>query len=214
MRAALLPRSFAVAVLSTTLAFACTTTSASQSVEDWGIDPEVLSDGGNALLRRAPDDAIDAIFQSVHGASRDDRQAGVLCSLFEPDADRSLQGLNSVAARLAPASRDQFASALANALVAAMQSPPQPYDAGAALQSLKAAGATAAILHDGFVRGLNASGRDPASRDARCQSLRWLLDAMQARPQPERAGMTRWLLDQGLSRLASGTTVSGAAPGK
>ena len=101
------------------------------------------------------------------------------------------------------ASRERFANAIAEALVGAMQSPPQPYDAAAAKQSLKAAGATAAILHDGFVRGLDASGADAASREARCQSLRWLLDAMQSRPPSERAAMTRWLLDQGLAQLSS-----------
>jgi hypothetical protein len=191
-----------------------TAASARPSIQDWGIDPGVLADGGDALLRRAPDDAIDAIFQSVHAASRDDAQARVLCTLFEPDADRSLQGLNAVAARLPQASRDRFANALANALVEALQSPPQPYDAVAALQSMKAAGATAAILHDGFVRGVNASGTDADSRAARCQSLRWLLDAMQSRPPHERAAMTRWLLDQGLGQLAPAADVSGAAPGR
>jgi hypothetical protein len=173
-----------------------------QSVADWGIDPDVLADSGSDLLRRAPDDAIDALFQAVHAASRNEDEARALCGLFEPDADRSLAGLNAVAVRLGPASRERFATAVADALVGATQSPPQPYDAAAALQSLKAAGATAAILHDGFVRGLNASGTQADSRDARCQSLRWLLDAMQARPQRERAAMTRWLLDQGVARLA------------
>ena len=133
-------------------------------------------------MRRAPDDAIDELFQAVHAASRNEDEARALCGLFEPDADRSLAGLNAVAVRLGPASRERFATAVADALVGATQSPPQPYDAAAALQSLKAAGATAAILHDGFVRGLNASGTEADSRDARCQSLRWLLDAMQARP--------------------------------
>jgi hypothetical protein len=208
-----LPRCCAV-VLSAALAFMSASTFAQPSLDDWGIDPGVLADGGNTLLRHAPDDAIDAIFQSVHAASQDDAQARALCGLFEPDADRSLQGLNAVAARLAPASRDRFAAALGNALLAAMQSPAQPYDAGAALQSLKAAGVTAALLHDGFVRGLNTAGNDDNSRAARCQSLRWLLDAMQARPQSERAGMTRWLLDQGLGRLATGMDVSGDARGR
>ena len=173
-----------------------------QSVADWGIDPDVLADSGSDLLRRAPDDAIDGLFQAVHAASRNEDEAQALCGLFEPDADRSLAGLNAVAVRLGPASRERFATAVADALVGATQSPPQPYDAATALQSLKAAGATAAILHDGFVRGLNASGTEADSRDARCQSLRWLLDAMQARPQRERAAMTRWLLDQGVARLA------------
>jgi len=181
---------------------AASTAAPAQSVADWGIDPDILADSGSDLLGRAPDDAIDGLFQAVHAASRNEDEARALCGLFEPDADRSLAGLNAVAVRLGPASRERFATAVADALVGATQSPPQPYDAAAALQSLKAAGATAAILHDGFVRGLNASGNDADSRGARCQSLRWLLDTMRARPQHERAAMTRWLLDEGVARLA------------
>ncbi len=175
---------------------------AQEDPADWGIDPAILGASGSDLLRRAPDSAIDGVFQAVHAASRNEDEARALCGLFEPDADRSLAGLNAVAMRLGTTSRERFATAVADALVGATQSPPQPYDAAAALQSLKAAGATAAILHDGFVRGVNASGTDDDSRDARCQSLRWLLDAMQTRPQRERAAMTRWLLDQGVARLA------------
>ena len=175
---------------------------AQEDPADWEIDPAILGASGSDLLRRAPDSAIDGVFQAVHAASHDDGEARALCGLFEPGADRSLQGLNAVAVQLGPASRERFANAIAEALVGAMQSPPQPYDAAAAKQSLKAAGATAAILHDGFVRGLDASGADAASRDARCRSLRWLLDAMQSRPPSERAAMTRWLLDQGLAQLS------------
>ena len=88
-------------------------------------------------------------------------EADALCGLFDPGADRSLAGLNAVASQLGPASRARFANAVANVLVGAMQSPPQRYDAAAARQSLKAAGVTAAILHDGFVAGLNADGNAP-----------------------------------------------------
>jgi len=190
-------------VLCFALALSPSIAPAQDALADWGIDPAVLGAGGSDLLRRAPDSAIDGVFQAVHAASQDEGESRALCGLFEPGADRSLQGLNAVATRLGPASRERFADAIAQALVGAMQSPPQPYDAAAAKQSLKAAGATAAILHDGFTRGLDASGSDAASRDARCQSLRWLLDAMQSRPPSERAAMTRWLLDQGLLQLSS-----------
>jgi len=61
---------------------------------------------------------------------------------------------------------------------------------------------TAAILHDGFIAGLNTTGSTIDNRAARCRSLRWLLDAMQSRRQGERAAMTRLLLDEGLARLA------------
>lgn len=169
----------------------------------WGFDPGVLAASGSDLLRRAPDREVDALFQAVHAAVQADDEAQALCALFDPDADRSLEGLNAAASQLGPASRERFATAVANALVAAMQSPPQPFDATAARQSLKAAGVTAAILHEGFVAGLSADGGDVDSRTARCRSLRWLLDAMQARPHAERAAMTRLLLDEGLARVAA-----------
>ena len=187
------------------LCMACPAAMAQSSLQDWGIDAGVLASSGSDLLRRAPDGEIDALFQAVHAASRDDDEAQALCALFEPDADRSLDGLNTAASRLGPASRERFATAVADALVAAVQSPPQAFDAAAARQSLKSAGATAAILHEGFVGGLNASGNDADARSARCQSLRWLLDAMQSRPAPERAAMTRLLLDEGFARLAPGS---------
>lgn len=174
------------------------------SLQDWGLDPGLLAGSGSDLLRRAPDGEVDALFQAVHAATQDDDEAQALCALFEPDADRSLDGLNAAASRLGPTSRDRFATAIADALVAALQSPPQAFDAAAARQSLKSAGVTAAILHEGFVGGLNATGTDTDARTARCQSLRWLLDAMQSRPPPERAAMTRLLLDEGLARLAPG----------
>jgi hypothetical protein len=175
---------------------------ASAQDTDWNLDPGALLASGNDLLRQVPDAEMDGLFQAVHDAAQDDRQAQLLCGLFDPDADRSLQGLGAVASKLDPASRQRFASAIAAALVAAMQSPQQPFDAARAGQSLKAAATTAAILHDGFVAGLNTSGADSTSRRSRCRSVRWLLDAMQSRPQAERAAMTRLLLEQGLTRLA------------
>ena len=168
----------------------------------WSFDPGALVAGSSDLLRRAPDTQIDGLFQAVHAATLEAREAQAICALFQPDADRSLAGLNAAASQLGPASRQRFANALADTLVAAMQSPPQPYDASTAQHALKAAGVTAALLHDGFVGGLTATGNDANTRDARCRSLRWLLDAMQSRPIGERAGMTRFLLDQGLTRLA------------
>lgn len=175
---------------------------ASAQDTDWNLDPGALLASGNDLLRQVPDAEMDGLFQAVHDAAQDDRQAQLLCGLFDPDADRSLQGLGAVASKLDPASRQRFASAIAAALVAAMQSPQQPFDAARAGQSLMAAATTAAILHDGFVAGLNTSGADSTSRRSRCRSVRWLLDAMQSRPQAERAAMTRLLLEQGLTRLA------------
>ena len=180
----------------------------------WTFDPSVLATSGGDLLRRAPDPQIDGLFQAVHAATRDDHDAQALCRLFEPDADRSLAGLNAVAAQLGNATRQQFAGAVADILVAAVQSPVQAYDAAGAWQLLKSAGATAAILHDGFLRGLQADGSGVEPRHARCQSLRWLLDAVQARPAHERAAITRLLLDQGLARLAPTPGVAPAGSGR
>ena len=181
-----------------------------QDAGAWSLDPGVLV-AGNDLLQRAPDREVDALFQAVHAAAQDDSQAQAMCALFAPGAERDLDALNAAAARLGPASRERFATAVADVLVASLQSPPQPWDAAATKQSLKAAGATAAILHDGFLAGLNADGDDAGSRASRCRSLRWLLDAMQSRPAPERAAMTRLLLAQGLAYLG-GSAARSALP--
>lgn len=169
---------------------------------DWSFDPGMLATGQD-LLQRTPAREMDALFQAVHVAARDDAQAQALCALFEPDADRSLAGLDAVAARLAPGSRQQFATAVANAMLVSLQSPVQPDDSALARQGLKSAAVTAGMLHDGFVAGLAARASDGDSRAARCRSLRWLLDAMQSRPLPERAAMTRQLLQQGLDQATA-----------
>ena len=189
-----------IGLLCATLAWPCWAAAQDGS---WSFDPGVLAAGGGDLLARTPDPQVDDLFQAVHATAQSDGEAPALCALFEPDADRSLTGLNAFASQLAPASRDRFANAVADALVAAMQSSPRPFDAAAAKQSLKAAGATAAILHEGFVAGISANGVDADSRALRCRSLRWLLDAMQTRPPRERAAMTRLLLAEGLSRMAA-----------
>lgn len=168
----------------------------------WGFDPGALVAGGD-LLQRVPAREMDALFQAVHAAAQADDEAQAMCALFDPQGDRSLAGLNAAAWRLGPASRQRFSLAIADALAASLQSSPQRYDPAAAKQALKAAGVTAAIVHEGFVAGLNADGVDNDSRAQRCQSLRWLLDAMQSRPPQERAAMTRLLLDQGLARLSA-----------
>lgn len=163
------------------------------------LNPDVLAIG-NDLLQRAPEREVDGLFQAVHGAMQDPGDADTLCGLFDPSADRSLDGLNAIAARLGPGNRQRMLTAVVNVLLAAWQSPPQADDRVMARQALKSAGVTAALLHDGFVAGLNTNENDEASRAARCRSLRWLLDAIQARPANERAAMTRLLLQQGLEQ--------------
>jgi hypothetical protein len=191
----------ATLIASTALLLAAAPAARAQDMGAWRFDPGALLATGSDLLRQVPAAQMDGLLQALHATAQDERQAQLLCGLFDPDADRSLQGLDALATKLDPGSRQRFAAAIADALVASLQSPVQPYDAARARQSLKAAGVTAALLHDGFVAGLNTPGRDPASRQSRCRSVRWLLDAMQSRPQDERAAMTRLLLEQGLGRL-------------
>lgn len=164
----------------------------------WSLDPGVLASGQD-LLKHTPQREMDGLFQAVHAAAQDGDHAQVLCDLFEPDADRSLSGLNATAARLGVANRQRFATAVANALVASLQAPTQPDDDALAQQGLKSAAVTAAMLHDGFAAGFATEGDALDRRQTRCRSLRWLLDAMQTRPLAERAAMTRMLLQQGMS---------------
>lgn len=177
------------------------------TIEQWGFDPAVLVADGKELLARAPDPAIDQLFQAVHASSQDPRDAEVLCALFDPQADRSLAGLNAIASELGPASQQRFANAVAEVFVAAMQNPPQPYDAAAAQQALKATGVRAALLNDGFTAGLNGD-----DHPARCRSVAMLLDAMHERPLPERAAVTRLLLSEGLQQLAGNATTAHNTP--
>lgn len=186
--------------LATTLA---ASTVAAQSLSDWGVDPGVLSAGGGDLLRRAPDAQVDGLFAAVHAATRDGAGSQALCALFEPGADRSLAGLADVATQLDPDRRTQLGNAVADLMVGALQSPAQAFDRTAAQQALTRAAVTAGMLHDGFVAGLQG-GDDAAGRTARCQSLHWLLDAVQSRPRSERVAITRLLLDEGLARMGAG----------
>lgn len=174
----------------------------SSTLADLGFDPSALVADGRELLRRAPDREIDALFQALHGASREPAEAATLCALFQPQADRSLGGLNQAAAGLGPATRERFALAVADVLVAATRSPPQAFEPAQARQALKAAGATAAILDEDFLPGLH--GDDP---DARCRSFGLLLDGMAMRPLPERAAVTRLLLFEGLALAGAGAGV-------
>ena len=168
------------------------------ALEALGFDPAVLVADGMELLSRAPDRAVDGLFQAVHAAANAPGESEALCALFDADADRSLTGMNAAADQLDDASRERFALAVADVLVEATRNPPQPFDADAARQSLKKAGATAAILHEDVLPGLEAD-----AGDARCRSFGMLLDALGERPLGERAAVTRLLLQEGLSRAAT-----------
>lgn len=166
------------------------------------IDVDALIGEAGGVLMRAPDSSLDSLFQAVHASAQIPQEAQTMCRLLEPDADRSLEAIGRAANRLGPASRDRFVAAIAEVAAAGVQNPPQPYDPAAARQVLKSAGVTATLLHDGFLAGLTATGNDRASRDARCRSMGWMLDALKDVPLAQRAAATRLLLNEGLSLLA------------
>ena len=132
-----------------------------------GFDPGALMGEVQDVLVRTPDAQIDGLFHALHGSMRQPQEAEAICGLFDADADRGINALNEVATRLSGASRQRFVDSIANALVAGLQGQPQAYDQAAAAQALRANGARAAMLHDGFSAGLSSG----ASRDARCRSL-------------------------------------------
>lgn len=171
-------------------------------LEQWGFDPTALVASGQDLLSRAPDATVDGLFQALHATARQPEESQALCALFDPQSERGLDGLNTLASQLGEESRMRLADAVTQFVVASAQNPPQPYDAAAARQALKTAGVRAALLDDGFVAGLNGD-----DHPARCRSIGLLLDALQARPTSERAAVTRLMLAEGLDRLvlASGT---------
>jgi len=165
-----------------------------------GIDPIEVIAGANDVLLRAPDDDIDRLFKAVHAASRNDGEARGLCELFEPDADRSLMGLQRAANALGEASRVRFVEAVAAVAVNGLQGQRQAYDPAVGEQALKAATVTGMMLHDGFLLGLSGTGRDAASRDARCTAFRQLVDVLDGFSLGERVAATRYLLSEGLAR--------------
>jgi hypothetical protein len=165
------------------------------------IDPVAILASAGDVLMRAPDAAIDDLFQATHAASQSPRDAKILCTLFDPHADRGFEALAATANRLGADSRERFAIALANIAAAGLQNPRQPYDAIAAKQTLKSAGVTAMLLHDDFLLGMTVEGNDAAARDARCRSFGWMLDALQAVPAQQRVAATRLMLNEGLAQL-------------
>ncbi|UNK48342.1 hypothetical protein MNR01_11235 [Lysobacter sp. S4-A87] len=170
---------------------------AQDPLAQWGIDAGALLGDSRQLLLRAPDASVDGLFQAIHAGAQSPQDANVMCELFDPGAERTIDGYNEVASQLSQTSRVRFANAVADFLVASAQSPPQPYNPALAQQALKAAGVRAAILNDGFLAGLNGS-----DHPARCRSVGALLDSLQTRPVAERASVMRLLLSQGLDYLA------------
>ena len=163
-------------------------------------DPALVIQGVDDVVLRAPDHDIDRVYQAVHAASRNEREAEALCALFDADADRSRPGLSRAANALGPASRQRFVDAVLALAVSGTQGMPRSYDPAAAEQVLRQAGVTATMLHDGFMVGMVATGNDAASRAARCRSFRQLVDVMQDFPLEQRALATRHLLREGVTR--------------
>lgn len=165
-----------------------------------GIDPMQVLAGANDVLLRAPDADIDRLFKAVHAASRDEAESRGLCALFEPDADRSLMGLQRAANALGEASRARFIEAVSAVALNGLQGRPQAYDPAVGEQALKAATVTGMMLHDGFLLGLSSTGRDAASREARCSAFRQLVDVLDGFEPGQRVAATRFLLSEGLAR--------------
>ena len=165
-----------------------------------GIDPAQVLAGAGDVLQRAPDGDIDRLFRAVHAASRNEAEAQGLCALFEPESDRSLPGLQRAANALGEDSRARFVEAVAAIAVNGLQAPRRPYDPAVGAQALKAATVTGMMLHDGFLLGLGSTGRDAASRAARCTAFRQLVDVLHDFDVGQRVAATRFLLNEGLSR--------------
>ena len=170
--------------------------SLAEQAAQWGFDPSVLVADSQSLLLRAPDREMDLLFQAVRGSAQDPGEAAALCTALDPAGELGLEALQTAGEQLGPASRERFVNAISAVVLAAAQHPPQPFDERGARQALKAAGVTAAIQHEGFVAGLASS-----DREARCRSVRLLIDGLQTRPLAERAAATRLMLREGLTLL-------------
>lgn len=172
------------------------------------LDAAVVTQGVQGVLQRAPDAAVDDLFRAVHTLARDPQNARHLCAVFDPEADRSPAGWSALADRLDPAHQQRLLQALGGVLVAGLQNPsPQPLDQAAAMQALKANGARAGFLYDGFSAGM-APDAPPA---ARCRSLGWMLDVLKTRPLPERAQVVRLLMLQGLNEALAAQAGAGGS---
>src|SRR5690606_13636673 len=166
------------------------------------IDPAAVIALGDDVLLRAPDAAIDRLFSAVHASAGSERESAALCALFEPDAPRDIAAFQRAVDGLGDASRERFARAFTGIALSGLEGTPQAYDPQHARQVLKSAAVSATLLHEGFMQGL-AAGDDPAGREARCRSFRWLVGVLHGLPASDRVAATRWLLREGLSLAAA-----------
>ncbi len=172
-----------------------------------------LTAQADALLRSASEDALDRLFSSVHGLSRSDADANRLCRALASPSRGSADTWLALAQEIAPEHRDALTGALAEVALSGWQGQPMAFDETAARKSLRQAGVRAALLNEGFsAAALAADGPSDEEADAvRCQSLRWLLDAVATQPASERAAITRLLLRDGVAALLQGAANAPAA---
>src|SRR5690606_12035076 len=124
-----------------------------------------------------------------------------LCALFEPGADRSLQGLQRAAEALGGDSRARVIEAVAGVALRGLQDPPQPYDPAEGEQAHRTAAVAAAGLHAGFMPARENAGGGAGARGARCTALRQLLQVLHGCEAGRRVAATRYLLGEGLARV-------------
>lgn len=167
----------------------------------WTFDPQVLMARSDAVIARAPDASLDALFQAVLAAAHRPDELQAMCALFDPRAPRDLGAINRAAQQFGAPSRRRFERATDLLLAAADTSAPQPYDPALAQRALRQSAIASAMLHDGFVAAINGQGSDPVSQRARCAALRQLLDTVSLRPRAERAMITRLLMREGMARV-------------
>lgn len=167
----------------------------------WTFDPQLLLARSDTVMRKAPESAIDDLFQAVRHASTKPEELALMCAFFDPGSRHDLAAVNQAALQFSPDSQRRFQRATDRLLQVHEQDPDQPYDDAVARQSLRQAAVAAGMLFEGFVAAIQSEGRDAASRRARCRALSQLLGTVSMRPRNERVMITRLLMREGLRRI-------------
>ncbi len=167
----------------------------------WTFDPQLLLARSDTVMRKAPESAIDDLFQAVRHASTNPEELALMCAFFDPGSRHDLAAVNQAALQFSPDSQRRFQRATDRLLQMHEQDPDQPYDDAVARQSLRQAAVAAGMLFEGFVAAIQSEGRDAASRQARCRALNQLLGTVSMRPRKERVMITRLLMREGLRRI-------------
>lgn len=167
----------------------------------WTFDPQLLLARSDTVMRKAPESAIDDLFQAVRHASTKPEEMALMCAFFDPGSRHDLAAVNQAALQFSPDSQRRFQRATDRLLQVHEQDPDQPYDDAVARQSLRQAAVAAGMLFEGFVAAIQSEGRDAASRQARCRALNQLLGTVSMRPRNERVMITRLLMREGLRRI-------------